>query len=157
MSILPNFINILPTSRQSHTTRYTDGTRAGSEYCPHCGGWHRTDAAIDACARCNSSIGLPYQCPRCKQFYATLDQANRCCDAQKRYERRYDPPTYSGYADEEPDNDWYKQLASSGQSSSNGGGMFSGLFDFGSNNSNTEQQNSGGGIFDSFFNAGGKK
>lgn len=164
MSIIPDFKKILPTTRQTHTSRYTDGTRTGSERCPYCGGWHSTDSEMDACARSYSSAGLPYQCPRCKRYYPTLDQANRCCEEQKRYERRYDPSTYVGYTgtsgytnDESDDDDWYKKLAGSGQSSSSGEGMFAGLFNFGSGSNKTEQQDSGGGIFDSFFNAGGKK
>lgn len=162
MSILPNFKkNILPSSQRSHTSRYTDGTRVGSERCPYCGGWHSTDAEMDDCARRHSSVGSTYQCPRCGRYYATLDQANRCCDAQKRYERRYDPPTYAGYtsgypnAEPEDHTDWYQQLAGSSQTtSSSGEGMFSGFFNFGGNN-DEKPSDSSDGIFNSFFNAGG--
>lgn len=167
MSLIPDFRKILPTSsRRPHTTTFTDSTRRGSERCPYCGGYHNTTAEINACAdRYNPSNGGLYFCPRCHQPHSTMSAANECCDEQKRFDRKYDPPTYAGYTggyvSEEPENDdsWYRRLTGSGQSSSNGEGMFSGLFNFGgsNNSSNTEQQSSGGGIFDSFFNAGGKK
>lgn len=148
------------SSQQPHTSRFTDATRRGSEYCPYCGGYHSTDAERDACAISHSIASSSYRCPRCGQYHNTLYAAEHCCDAEKRYERKYDPQTYAGYTDgydsepAETGSGWYpgSQSASSGGS---GESIFESLFNFGGSREAEQEQNSGGGILDSFFNAGG--
>lgn len=139
-------------------SKYTDRTRRGSEYCPYCGGWHSSDAGMDECARRYSSVGS-YRCPRCGQYYSSLDQANRCCEQEKRFERKYDPAAYSGYAggyESHESNSWYGLITSSGRedTSASRSSWRDGYLNFGGGKttSRTETNDS---FFDSIFNLGG--
>jgi len=150
-----------PSSQQPQTSLFTDEFRDGSEYCPYCGGYHSTDAERSACARAHSSAGTSYRCPRCGAYHSTLDAAEHCCDADKRFEREYDPTTYAEYTDgyssgTTATGSYYSGSSGASSSGGSGEGIFSSLFNFGSNkDTEAEQSSSGGGLFDSFFNAGG--
>lgn len=159
---VPDFLKAYrkQSPQQPHTSRFTDATRRGSEYCPYCGGYHSTDAERNDCADRHSVVDLPYSCPRCGTRYATLSEAEHCCDEEKRYERKYDPQTYAGYTGGygsepvETGSSWYPGSQST-SSRGNGESIFESLFNFGGGKETEQKQSSGGGILDSFFNAGG--
>lgn len=160
---VPDFLKAYrkQSPQQPHTSRFTDATRRGSEYCPYCGGYHSTDAERNDCADRHSVVDLPYSCPRCGARYATLSEAEHCCDEEKRYERKYDPQTYAGYTGgygnepAETSSSWYPGSQSTSNGGSSGESIFESLFNFGGNKETEQEQSSGGGILDSFFNAGG--
>ncbi len=130
---------VVPKFLKPFLDKQTDETRQGSIHCPHCGGWHSNDAELDACARRHSRIGSTYQCPRCKKYHLTLDDASHCCEEEKRFEQRYDQSTYQGYTEPESGNSFFDSIFGS------------------SRTSQPESTNSGGGFIDSYLGAGGGK
>lgn len=131
---------VVPKFLKPFLDKQTDETRQGSIHCPYCSGWHSNDAELDACARRHSRIGSTYQCPRCKRYHLTLNEASHCCEEEKRFEQRYDQSTYQGYTESE----------------SGGDSFFDSIFGS-SRTSQPESTNSGGGFIDSYLGAGGSK
>lgn len=166
-----------PSFLQPYLPPRTDATRSGSDLCPYCGGYHRYDWEFRECANTHAPADLTYRCSCCGRVYNTLADANYCCEAKKRFERKYDSGASDydygyGYATDavedsisDSSSSWVDAYANFGQSTttsasstSSGGGFFDQFFNFGSSSEESEQSSGGsGGVLSWLFDAGSKK